>query len=147
MKTVSFRHIPTIVGINVSAVEEKYNAVFMGDFCLRAKGGGWANAPAAVFWQAKPPVEGYSNYFALMFQGEQLYITSGASAFESDIAAIEGPDGEIIHSRYRHDFRSLKGGGGFIDGGRDYTRTGGDTLPKIVMLRAVGPMFEVLDPQ
>lgn len=118
----------------IDAVEEKYNAHFVGQFCLKTKDGGWANSPADVYWQEKPPVEGYSNYFALLYQGSSVYITSGASAVENPISAVES-GGEIIYSRYRHDFRRTKDGIAIIDGGRDYTkRMGGgrDLLLKVV---------------
>lgn len=32
--------------------------------------------------------------------------------------------GDVIESKYRHDFVSCKGGHIFIDGGRDYRRAG-----------------------
>ncbi len=108
----------------IDVVENKYNAKFVGQFCLKTKDGQWANSPADVYWQATPPVEGYSNYFALIIQHGSVYITSGASAVEPLISAAVATDGEIIYSRYRHDYRTSADKSVFIDGGRDYTKGG-----------------------
>lgn len=109
---------------DIAKVEEKYNAKFVGQFCLKTRDGQWANSPADVYWQATPPVAGYSNYFGLIIQGGDLYITSGAAGVEPIITGVVADDGEIIYSRYRHDYRTSKDGSVFIDGGRDYTKGG-----------------------
>ena len=117
----------TLLPIVVSAVEKKYNAVYVGDFCLKNKNGGWANEPAAVFWQPTPPVEGYSHYFGLLMHGSTLLITSGQSAFDDPIVGLVADNGEVVYSRYRHDFRTSSDGSVSIDGGRDYVKTTGNT--------------------
>lgn len=103
--------------------EEKYNAKYIADLCLKTVDGGWANEPAAIFYQETPPQEGYSNYFAVFVRNRKTYITSGQSAVEGIIAGIESDDGEVVFSRYRHDFRQSKDGSVFIDGGRDYIKS------------------------
>lgn len=113
--------------LKISAVEKKYNAKYVGQFCLKDKYGNWVNSPADVFWQAVPPQPGFSNYFALLFQGGSLMITSGASAVADVIVGAQADDGEIIYSRYRHDYRTSTDKSVFIDGGRDYTRTNTST--------------------
>ena len=42
--------------------------------------------------------------------------------------------GDIIQSKYRHDFQKCKCGACFVDGGDDYTRLGGqdDAMPELV---------------
>jgi hypothetical protein len=110
---------------NIEAVEKKYNAKFVGQFCLRTREGAWQGDDCAdVYYQEKPPVEGYSNYFGLIIQGGTTYITSGASGVEGIIDAVEADDGTIIYSRYRHDYRTSDDGSVFIDGGRDYVKGG-----------------------
>jgi hypothetical protein len=42
--------------------------------------------------------------------------------------------GDVIESRYRHDYVSCKCGGIFVDGGKDYIRRGGETLDLIIDL-------------
>ena len=130
--------------LKINEVESKYNAKYVGQFCLRDKHGNWANQPTEVFWQEKPPVEGYSIYFALFTRDGSVFITSGESAVEGIIAGIRASDGEVIYSRYRHDFRPSKDGTVFIDGGRDYTKCSG--LGNIVQLKVVDGEFYELEP-
>ena len=129
---------------NIEKVEAKYNAHFVGQFCLKTRDGDWANSPADVYWQATPPVAGYSNYFALIHQGGSVYITSGASAVENDISAVES-NGEIIYSRYRWDCRHTKDGIAMIDGGRDYVR--GNCTGRWLTLRVIDGEFYELEKQ
>lgn len=132
--------------LNLQAIERKYNAKYIGDFCLKVISGGWSTSPAAIFWQEKPPVEGYSNYFGIIARDEGVYITSGASAFSEPIEGIVSEDGEVVYSRFRHDFRSLSDGSGSIDGGRDYTKVCGDSvIPKSVLLKIEGPKLVVIE--
>lgn len=108
---------------DISKIEEKYKAKWVGQLCLRTKDGGWHGDDCGdVYYQETPPVDGYSKYFALIVQFGALYITSGASAVEGVIDAVEADNSEVIYSRYRHDYRTSKDGSVFIDGGRDYVR-------------------------
>ncbi len=112
--------------IDIEKAEKKYGAKYIGDFCLKTKHGGWSEEPAAVFYQPTPDVSlGHTHYFGLFERGGIMYITKGDSAFEEPIVGIVGVDGEVVYSRYRHDFRALKSLDQFIDGGRDYCRRGG----------------------
>jgi hypothetical protein len=52
-----------------------------------------------------------------------VYITEASTAFSDPIAGIPTDDGEVIVSRYRHDY--VEKDGRMIDGGRDYTRSSG----------------------
>lgn len=128
----------------IEVVEAKYNAKFVGQFCLKTRNGCWAEDSAAdVYWQANPPVEGYSNYFGLIIQNGTLYITSGASGVEPVITGVVADDGEIIYSRFRHDYRVSTDKSVFIDGGRDYTKTG--TLNRCVNLKVIDGEFYELE--
>lgn len=110
---------------NIDKVEKKYNATWVGQLSLKTKDGNWSSDNCGdVYYQETPPVEGYSNYFALIFQQGSLFITSGESAVEGIITAVEADDGEIIYSRYTHDYRCSKDDSVFVDGGRSYVRTG-----------------------
>jgi len=42
---------------------------------------------------------------------------------------------EIVWSRHRHDFRHCPCGKSFVDGGRDYTRYGGELMPRLVTIK------------
>ncbi len=112
--------------VKIDVIEAKYNAKYVGQMALRTADGHWSEDDCGeVFYQEKPPVEGYSHYLALINRRGTVYITSGASAVEGVITGIVAKDGEIIYSRYRHDMRSSQDKTVWIDGGRDYTRSGG----------------------
>jgi hypothetical protein len=123
MKKITVNNGRDDAQFDIEKVEAKYNAKFVGQFCLKTRDGDWANSPADVYYQEIPPVEGYSKYFALIYQGGSVYITSGASAVTPVINAVVADDGEVIYSRYRHDYRTSKDGSVSIDGGRDYIRS------------------------
>jgi hypothetical protein len=129
--------------INLPAVEEKYNAQFVGDFCIKSKHG-WSEQPVAIFWQETPPVEGYSNYFGVFVQDDTVYITSGASAFAEPIEGIVARNGEVIFSRYRHDYHSSTDGSVTVDGGRDYLRVLGDIHQPRVHIIPDGPRLKII---
>jgi len=130
---------------NIEKVEEKYKAKFVGQLCLRVRDGGWHGDDCGdVYYQEVPPVEGYSKYFALIIQHGTTYITSGASAVEGIINGVIANDGEIIYSRYRHDYRTSTDGSTFIDGGRDYVR-GGATGRYINMKIVDGEFYQLED--
>ena len=113
------------VCFDIAKVEAKYNAKFVGQLALKTKHGGWSGDSCGdVYYQETPPVEGYSKYFALIMQGGSAFITSGASAVDGIINGVVADDGEIIYSRYRHDYRTSTDGTTWIDGGRDYIRRG-----------------------
>ena len=134
MKKVTVNNGREDAQFKIDVVEEKYNAKFVGQLCVKTRDGGWANSPADIYWQATVPVEGYSNYFALIYQHGSPYITGGASAVEPLISAAVADDGEIIYSRYRHDYRTSTDKSVFIDGGRDYTKGG---MGKYITLKIV----------
>lgn len=126
--------------------EKHYNAKYVLDTCLRARGGGWANFPASVFYTETAHPEG-SNYFALFLtDGGELHITNALPSIDGVVFDGIEAEGEVIYSRYRHDFRSHKNGA-FIDGGRDYTRIGGDQFDdyNVVKFKVVDGKIELID--
>lgn len=129
--------------IDVKRVEKKYNATYVGDFCLKTKNG-WSDSPVAIFWQETPPVEGYSNYFGIFVQNDTLYITSGASAFAEPIDGIVADNGEVIFSRYRHDFHESSDHSVMVDGGRDYMRVLGNIRNPHVHIVPDGPKLKIV---
>lgn len=102
--------------------EKKYNAKYVSDLCIKTVHGSWSEQPAAIFYQKEPPVKGYSHYFAIFVKDRQTYIASGESAIQGKLIGVMADDGEIIFSRYRHDYRISKDGTADIDGGRDYVK-------------------------
>lgn len=129
-----------IVPININRAETAYNAIYIADLCLTAKTGYWEE-PVAVFWQETPPKPEYSNYFGLYMNVGKLYICSAHSVAEGIWYGSEADDGEIIFSRFRHDYRVSSDKTTFVDGGRDYFRSNREK----VSLAVVGLDFEVVN--
>lgn len=132
------------VPIKIDAVEQHFGATFVGDFCLRAASGEYANFPAAVFWVEKPSNPEHTNYFALYFNvNGNLMITNGVPAVDQPIVGIRADDGEVVYSSYRWDYRTSKDGSVWIDGGRDYVRAPTTSTDRLVRLIVNGPNIEV----
>jgi len=110
--------------INIELAEKKYNATYIGDFCLDVnhnsdKPKNWTEQPFAVFWQENPQ-PGHNHYFGLYIRDGFVYITNATSAAEGHWDGMVADDGEIIYSRFRHDFRESTDHSVIVDGGRDY---------------------------
>jgi hypothetical protein len=128
---------------SLKTISEKYNAQYMGYWCTQRKDGSWNEVPVDVFYQENPDLEqGHSNYFGMFIEtrdeqyGRHVYITDAASAFSEPMTGSLCDDGEVIVSRYRHDYVEKKGA--MIDGGRDYVRTAGT---KSISVTVNGPNF------
>jgi len=106
----------------ISKIEEKYGAKYMGYWCTKRPSGGWNESPVDVFYQPNPDTaKGHTHYFGMFYRDDMLYITEASTAFSDPIAGIPTDDGEVIVSRYRHDYVTKDGR--MIDGGRDYVRS------------------------
>lgn len=106
----------------IMVIEQKYNAKYMGPWCTKHSRGWWNETPVDVFYQPNPDAEkGHTHYFGMFFQGPRCWITDATSAFSEPMTGIICEDGEVIVSRYRHDY--VQKGDRMIDGGRDYTRS------------------------
>lgn len=79
-----------------------------------------------VFYGAEPHPVSQSRYFGLYKSSVfgELMITNGAFIEDQEFDAVIADNGEVIYSRYRHDYRTSKDGSVWIDGGRSYTRSG-----------------------
>jgi len=119
--------------VAIKKVEDLRNAKYMGYWCTkRLDGKSWNESPVDVFYQPNPDIEaGHSNYFGLYMRDGNLFITDAASAFSEPIVGSICEDGEVIVSRYRHDYVAKKGA--MIDGGRDYTRTNLCKTAKVIV--------------
>jgi hypothetical protein len=81
--------------------------------------------PIEVFYSDVAHPDSGSRYFGLYRSGitRELMITNGAFIEDQKIDAIIADNGEIVYSRYRHDYIRSTDGSVFIDGGREYTRS------------------------
>jgi len=112
---------------------KKYNASYLGIFCLKTYEGAWSESICGVYYVDNPDTsKGHTNYFAISFLGVldvRAFISKGDSAFEDGLTGIVSEEGEVLISKYRHDYRKFKRDGDvFIDGGRDYTRSNTTTI-------------------
>lgn len=132
---------------NIALIEEKYNAKYLLETCLKLSNGDWANFPSAVFYTEKAHPEG-SNYFAIYFDiiTNRAHITNALPAIENIVFSGLEAEGEVVYSRYRHDYRGGKNGT-FVDGGRDYFRYGGDNFDdyNIVKFKVVEDRLEFIN--
>ncbi|MCK9369758.1 hypothetical protein M0R04_07630 [Candidatus Dojkabacteria bacterium] len=121
--------------INIKKTEDHYGSKFIGDFCIRSLQS-WTETPAAVFYQPNPNLElGHTHYFGLFVaDSRKVIIVNAESAFVDPIIGVVADDGEIIFSRYRHDFVWSGDRSVYIDGGRDYVKTNVLDDAKIVKL-------------
>ena len=134
----------------IALMEERFNAKYVFESCI-GRDGNWLNFPVAIFYTAIPHPEG-SNYFGLFWKeafmdGDtpHIAICNGINATQGEFTGVRADDGEIIYSRYRHDFRTSKDGSASVDGGRDYFRAVGK-LPssRIVKFIVVGDHPEIV---
>lgn len=142
----------------LSYVGEKHpTARFVEEIAIKTKGGGYTPNPAVVFYQKNPPAPYTNNFFAyyrypdlseigLELPNAGKWVITGLKDWDPVVDAIldekEG-GGVLTISRFVHDFVRSPVSGAFIDGGRDYCRTGGTPLPKIVKLNLFTMTFEL----
>jgi len=143
---------------DLERIEAHYEAKYVCETCLKNRDGGWANIPVSIFYQVDPSKvpEGGSQWFGLFFRAadptdisevlNHLCIVNAISAVENDIKGIVADNGDVIYSRYRHDYRWSPDNSVMIDGGRDYTRT--SVCPNgMVTLRIVEDKLTIVDPR
>ena len=105
---------------NIAGIEEHYNAKYVIDTCLKTVTGEWANFPAAIFYTEKAHPQG-SNYMAMyLSENDGWMVTNGFNAVQEVFHGILFEDGELVHSRFRHDYIVHREA--MVDGGRDYYR-------------------------
>ena len=111
----------TSTGINVEVVLVKYpTAKYVGQFPLELRDGNFTDYHAEVFYEPNPNRElGHSNYFAIYSQMGGVYITGAEHVEKLILSVYTDSEGDLIYSRYQHDFRSFKTeiGSVSIDGG------------------------------
>jgi hypothetical protein len=116
-------------------IEDHYNATYVFESCLKDVYDGWANFPVAIFYTEEAHPQG-SNYFGLYkTEDGTVMITNGIKATEQPFSGVMAKNGDVIYSRYRHDHRTSDDGSVFVDGGRDYFRSGVYAKEQYVSLR------------
>ena len=134
---LNVKHFPIL---DTEAVLEHYKSEGAKYVCtteLKAYG-----IPTDVFYRPTPhPVYG-NRYFGLYRDHipNSVFICNADAVENLDFNVIDNGKGEWTYSQYAHDF--LSWGVGYIDGGRAYTRIGGNPLPKVISLRVVDGEFK-----
>lgn len=133
-------------GISIENAEKHYNAIYVTDMCIRDKHGNWSEQPVSIFWVEKPEKPEYSNYLGIFMAfndngRNSVYLTNAISATEEPFYGVMADNGEIIYSRYRHDYRVSEDKTATADGGRDYFRGNGQS----VRLQIVGPDVVIVE--
>ena len=104
------------------------------------------SVPVDVFYRPTPhPVYG-NRYFGLYRDhiSNSVFICNADVVENLEFGMIDNGKDEWTYSQDTHDF--LSWGENYIDGGRAYTRVGGNILPKVVSLKVVdGEFKEVKD--
>ena len=85
--------------------------------------------PMDVFYRDTPHPEFGNKYFGIYRNSLGVYMIADADKVEDlKFGCIAGPSG-WEYSSHVHDFKYV--GESFIDGGRDYTRMGGASIPPV----------------
>ena len=115
---------------NIERIEKVRNAKYVCDSEHK-------DIHVAVFYGDTPHPESGSRYFALYY-ADKLMITNGAFIEEQEITGVVADNGDVVYSRFRHDYHTSPDGSVFIDGGRAYTRT--NTRNQVTLLVRDGVM-------
>jgi hypothetical protein len=115
---------------NIKKICEIKEAVYVCDTTLKN------GADCSVFYGKTPHPDSNSRYFGLYRHPltNTLYICDGSSVEDLEITGVIADNNDIIYSRSRHDYRHSPDETVWIDGGRDYVRSGAYLPEKYVQL-------------
>jgi len=122
--------------------EENYNAKFVCESSIKTKNG-WRDASSLIFYSEVPHPNG-SNYMAFSYDyiKDEYVVSDGISVANIEISGVVADNGDVIYSRFRHDYRFSKDKSVWIDGGRDYTRS---CAGKSVIMMIIDGQLKVID--
>ena len=135
-----------VLGLRHSNVKKKFEGelTYIGTFCIRGE-----YTPRAFYHNAEPDRSKKHKDYMTLQQGNGTWYVSGIDAkaleewrYQMGLQCMECKD--VIYSVYRHDMRYCKCGQAFVDGGRDYTRSGGPGLS--VMIDLIKGEWGLLEP-
>lgn len=108
----------------VKAIEDKFDAIYVGEFPAMAQPGWYTSVPCRVFFSKNPDyAKGHQDYFGIISDNEGIRIFSMQWIKDKEIIGVVADDGEVVISRCRHDFSTSRDGSVHIDGGFDYCHT------------------------
>jgi hypothetical protein len=129
----------------IEKVEKKFNCKFVCETPLK-ESYGWRDYSSLIFYTEEPHPQG-SNYLAISYvlgydDKVDLVVSDGISATSEEITGIVDED-VVYYSRFRHDYRTTPSGM-FIDGGRNYIRSGTANPDVFVMMKIVKDKLEII---
>jgi hypothetical protein len=122
-------------GFDHAAAIRRFAATrYVGTFCVKDE-----YKPVAVYYSENPDTSlGHKNYILLHTEGRRVWVRGMTSEeiepFRYQAALRCNKCQEIVYSTMRHEFKYCGCQSCFIDGGRDYTRSGGDSTPGLIDL-------------
>jgi len=126
---------PDYHGFKHDNVLKKFNGTrFIGEFCIKAIDGSWANSPVAMYYSTTPDTSKEHKPYFYLFKDYHGGIMIGGMTdeefeevrYQSGLHCITCDN--LIYSKYRHDNTSCSCGGCSIDGGRDYVKCSGENF-------------------
>ena len=119
--------IPSRMHPVLRKLEERHQGIFIGSYARRLASGGWTEAPVCVFFVPFPDwSKGHGHYLGVHADRDgALWLSNAGSIQETTWPAAVGQDGEVVVSRFRHDFQQTQDKTASIDGGQDYARGSG----------------------
>ena len=108
---------------SIQLICDEYRASYVGPFDLLN------GTVEEVFYQPNPDVsKGHQEYFSFFKKDfsklSSFYVRGAASIASAVFIGIVSAENEVVISRHRHEYRESQDRTIFIDGGRDYIRTG-----------------------
>ena len=127
---------------DAKAVEETYtvkDGVPVNYVCSTSRG--YGTSAYDIFYRETPHPEFGNRYFGINYHDYTGYPIIIDADWVEDLTfdTIEC-DGVVYYSKHRHDF--VQTSVGFIDGGRAYTRVGGNPIPKVTTYKVINGKME-----
>lgn len=105
----------------IRVLEKRYRARYMGFWCVRTRDGNWSDYPVEVFFQSRPDVsKAHGQYIGVFLHENKPVVIDAESAFSEPMTGVLLKSGEVLVSRFRHDYQCRDGVS--VDGGRDYSK-------------------------
>lgn len=110
-----------LVGKPGISLKKEVPAVFIGQWAVQTKGGGWSDYPIDVYWFSDTK-KLLGCFYEVDLTVRDIRVANVANSFVERYLPCLVEDDIVYVSKYRHDFVKTPSGL-YIDGGRDYIRS------------------------
>jgi len=127
------------LNLNHKKVLKAYNGTkFINEMQVKDKNGNYTNFPVSVYYAKTPDLDkGHKPYFFLFKEEDRLFVGGLTVDQMEDNRYQKGiychDCGDVIYSKYRHDYTKCTCGNSSVDGGKDYLKFSGRKI-NIVMI-------------